>query len=157
MTRLRLIKRPSKREIRNALTFLDGGTAMESPKKRGGSGRQPESKVNDAVKAWARGKGGVLYRNRRGVVDMPSGGMLPFGLGPNGYGDLVGYLPVTVTPGMVGRVVAIYCMVESKTPIGSVDQQQLDRITEVRDAGGIAGVARSESDCEEIFNRWRSR
>ncbi len=154
---LKLPKHPSQRAIRNQLAFMAGSTKMEAPQatnRTGPRGRQPESKVNDAVKEWARYRQGVLYRNRRGMVELRSGAKMPIGLGPNGYGDNVGYLTVTITPEMVGRRVAVFTMIESKVR-GGADDHQLKHIEEVRDAGGIAGCATSAEDCEQILTHWR--
>jgi len=149
---VRYARRPTQRAVRNQLEFMRGGTTMEQAKPRG---KQPESKVNDAVKQWGRLRG-QLYRNRRGMIDLPNGGKMPIGLGPNGAGDNVGWQTVTITPAMLGRKVAIYTEIESKTDSGLLAEHQLARIEEVRDAGGIAFVARSAEDCEEEFNRWRA-
>jgi hypothetical protein len=152
---LKIPKPPSQRSIRNQLAFMGGSAQMEAPSARAGKrGRQPESKVNDAVKEWARYRGGVLYRNRRGMVQLPSGGQMPVGLGPNGYGDNVGYLTITVTPAMVGRRVAVFAMIESKVR-GGADDHQLMHIEAVRDAGGIAGCANNAEDCERILLTWK--
>lgn len=153
--RRRMPTRPSQRAIRNAMAFASGGTQMEiAPARR--NGRQKESLVNDAVKDWAKLRGGVLYRNRRGMVDLASGAKMPIGLGPNGYGDLVGYLPVTITPEMLGRTIAVYCMVESKVR-GVPEPHQQARIDEVRAAGGIAGGACNAEDAEIVLSSWRAR
>jgi hypothetical protein len=136
---------------------------FEEPSKRSGPrGRQPESASNDAVKDWARMRKGVLYRNRRGMFRLPEGGMLPYGLGPNGYGDNVGYLTIRITPEMLGREIAVYAMIECKRADKALktpddNDPQYKAIQEVRAAGGIAGYARHAGDCEDILNNWRSR
>ncbi len=155
------IKRdPAQRDIRNWQTFAAGGTEMEISRPRAPNGKQPESASNDAVKAWANLRNGTLYRNRRGMLTLPSGGKMPYGLGPNGYGDNVGYLTITVTPEMVGRRIAVYTMVECKRADKALhapdpDDPQLKYILEVTDAGGIAGFARHAEDAELILERWR--
>lgn len=151
--------RPSKRSLAAYDAFasgqLDKMPAYVAPKKRG---KQPESASNDAVKQWANYRNGILYRNRRGMVDMPWGKM-PFGLGPNGYGDNVGYLTITVTPEMVGRKIAVFSMIECKradkalsTPDTNDHQEKM--IQEVRSAGGFAGFARQAEDAERLWQEW---
>ena len=158
----RLSRPPSKRAVRNHLAFLSGATVMEQPNKRSGPrGKQPESASNDAVKQWANLRNGVLYRNRRGMFELPNGTKLPYGLGPNGYGDNVGYLTITITPDLVGRKVAVFSMIECKRADKALKDpseygDQFKYIEEVRDAGGIAGLARQAEDAEEILTNWRN-
>lgn len=168
--RPRIVRRPSKRELSNHAAAFDAlamgcevAPVMEQPKVRttGPRGKQPESASNDAVKSWARYRAGVLYRNRRGFARTEDGGF-PFGLGPNGYGDNIGYLTITVTPAMVGKRIAVYAMVECKradkalkNPAEYGDQHKY--VIEVRDAGGIAGFARQAEDAEAIYLRWWQR
>jgi hypothetical protein len=151
---------PSRRAVRNQLAVMQAmhdNTAhvieQSAVRKRGG--KQPEGKVNEANQQWARIRNGVLYRNRRGMLPLPNGGMLPFGVGPPGSGDLIGYLRVLITPEMVGRTLPIYAEIESKTDSGRLAEHQIKRIEELRDAQAIAGCARSADDCEEILKRWR--
>lgn len=147
--------KPSRRAIRNTMAFFGGATELETAPARKKTGRQKESTVNDAVQEWARYRNGVLFRNRRGMVDLPSGGKMPFGLGPNGYGDVVGYLTITVTPAMLNKRIAVYCMVESKfDPKVGPEPHQQKYIDEVRDAGGISGCAHNALDCEEMLSRY---
>lgn len=156
----RIRRQPSQRDSRNLCAFYGGETVMEQPKKRAvARGKQPESASNDAVKGWANIRRGVLYRNRRGMVDLPSGGKMPYGLGPNGYGDNVGYLPVVITADMVGRTLAVYTMVECKRADQALKDpeaygDQFKYVEEVRAAGGIAGFARHAEDSEAIYQRW---
>ena len=160
---MRFKQRPSQREVRNAIKGLkalyQGGEApaFETAPVRAPTGKQEESKVNDAGREWARTRNGELYRNRRGMVHLASGKMMPIGLGPNGAGDLIGPMTVTITPEMVGRTVAIYSEFESKTPIGRIAPHQLERIQYVTDLGGIAGVCRNAQDFEDAYQRWLRR
>lgn len=160
--RPRIRQRLTQRQVANAMEFMGGGVEMLPPKTRGPTGTQKESAVNDAVKDWARIRQGVLYRNRRGMADLPKGGKMPFGLGPNGYGDLVGYLTIQITPEMIGRNMAVFSMIESKRPKTLLDRggveedHQRDRILEVRAAGGIAGFARDAEQAEAIYQEWRN-
>ena len=49
-----------------------------------------------------------MYRNSRGAVKLPNGGMLTYGVGPNGGSDWLGYQSVLVTEDMVGRTIAVF-------------------------------------------------
>src|SRR5688572_15236286 len=136
------------------MQFMSGGTEMEQPSRvPRKTGPQKEGKVNDAGKEWARTRGGELYRNRRGMVTLPNGGMMPIGLGPNGAGDLVGPVTVTVTPSMVGRRIAVYAEFESKTEVGRLAEHQLKRIEYLKDKGALAGCCRNAQDFEDAFQR----
>lgn len=159
--RSRYPKRVSQKAVRNALQGLSAlakGTTPEfeapSPRQRK-RGKQPESYVGEANRKAARLLGGVLYRNRRGLLPLPGGGMLPVGLGPNGFPDSVGYLPVTITADMIGRKVGVFWACEDKTDAGVVAEHQLQCIEELRDAGCIAGVARNVDELHQMVERWR--
>ena len=106
---------------------------------------------------WATLKRGVLYRNRRGMVQLANGAMCPMGLGPNGAGDVVGYTLVRITPAMCGRVLPIYTELEGKTPAGRLAPHQLTRIEELRDVNAIAGCVRSQEDANAVYQRWQAR
>lgn len=75
----------------------------------------------------------------------------PFHAGVPGMADLGGWVPVTITPDMVGKTVAIYTAVEVKVGKGRVSDEQFAFIAAVRSAGGKAGVARSDDDLNAIL------
>lgn len=71
----------------------------------------------------------------------------PFHAGPpKGYPDLTGWRSVTITPDMVGEKIAVFVAVEVKTKKGRPTKDQESFLAQVIDAGGIAGVVRSEDD-----------
>lgn len=155
MTFRRIPRAPSKRSIAAYAAFASG-RLEEMPKavKPRKTGRQKESLVNDAVIKVARLHGATLYRNRRGMVRLEHGGMFPYGLGPNGYPDLVGYKTITITPDMVSKRIAVYVGIESKRADKAkrtADDHQEDQLTVIRAAGGIAGVCRSAEEAEELL------
>ena len=147
---------PSRRQIRNALEFMAGGTKMEAPKERRG-GPQPEGKVNKAIAEAARLFGVIAWRNRRGMLPLPNGGMLPFGVGPHGASDFLGYTPITITADMVGKTVAVFTALESKTDTGVIAPHQQAFLDEVRECGGIAGVCRSGEDVRAAVREWERK
>jgi hypothetical protein len=55
---------------------------------------------------------------------------------------LIGWTEKEITPEMVGRKVAIFTALEVKTPTGRASKEQINFIRVVREAGGIAGIAR---------------
>lgn len=154
---MRFPSRPSRRAVANHLRFLNGETEMlPAPAKRKG-GKQPESKVGEANRQWAKLKGGVLWRNRRGMLPLANGTMLPFGLGPPGFPDEVGYLPIRITQSMVNRVIPVLCCIEDKTDSGAVAEHQLRVLEELKDAGAIAGVCRNVDEAEALLQAWLAK
>ena len=69
-----------------------------------------------------------------------------------GSSDLIGWMPVEITPEMVGKKVAIFTAIEVKTKSGRVSADQVNFIEKIQEAGGIAGVARSEEDAINLLN-----
>lgn len=76
---------------------------------------------------------------------------MQFGVGNPGGSDLIGYKMITVTEEMVGQDIAQFAAVEVKTPKGRVKEEQKRFIEHILKAGGIAGVARSVDDAQEIL------
>ena len=92
-----------------------------------------------------------LFRNQVGQLPDPrTGRPVQFGLA-RGSSDLIGWRTVVVTPEMVGTRLAVFTSIEVKTPAGRLTPQQHAWLGTVRSAGGIAGVARSVRDAEEIL------
>lgn len=75
----------------------------------------------------------------------------PFKSGVPGMSDLIGWAPVVVTPDMVGKTVAVYLAVETKSPRGRASDEQKNFIAAVHNAGGRAGVARTDEDLSAIL------
>lgn len=159
---------PSRTKIANQRTVLDSlyGTAsfdpltLEPDRQTRKTGKQKETPYSKTIGEWGASKGGALYVNRRGMVRLANGGMFPYGLGPNGALDRIGFIPVLITNDMVGRTLPIYCEIEAKTDTGTLQENQVQRIEYLRDRGAIAGVAFGEStveDCERIYTEWRNR
>lgn len=91
-----------------------------------------------------------LFRNQVGSLPDPrTGRLVTFGLA-RGSADLIGWRTVVVTPEMVGQRIAVFTSLEIKTPSGRVAPAQQHWLQAVRTAGGIAGIARSVRDSEDI-------
>lgn len=69
-----------------------------------------------------------------------------------GHSDTAGFVPVTITPAMVGQTFARAMYIEVKTDGGRVSPPQRAFIRMVRDMGGLAGVARSDDDVARIIS-----
>lgn len=150
---------PSRKLIRNHLAFYGGATELEAPSRREGKRGQQKETPYDKANAEAAKLlyGAILWKNRRGAFRLPNGDLIPYGLGPNGTGDRIGPTPVRITPEMVGHTVAVFTMVESKTPEGVEQSHQETRIKEIRALGGIAGFARGPEDTQKVYNEWFGR
>lgn len=73
-----------------------------------------------------------------------------------GSSDLIGWTTVEVTPAMVGKKIAIFTALEIKTESGRASKEQINFITRVREAGGIAGIARSEQEATQLIGATQS-
>lgn len=85
--------------------------------------------------------GDVLIKNAR-----------PFKAGLHvGGGDLFGWKSVIITSGMVGKKVAVVVNLECKYGTGRLMPDQRNFISQVNDAGGIAGEIRDERDALKLL------
>ena len=92
-----------------------------------------------------------LFRNQVGQLPDPrTGRPVQFGLA-RGSADLIGWRSITITPDMVGQQLAVFTSIEVKTPTGRLAPLQANWLDAVQNAGGIAGVARSVCDANEIL------
>jgi hypothetical protein len=92
-----------------------------------------------------------LFRNQVGSLPDPrTGRLVTFGLA-KGSADLVGWRTITITPDMVGRQLAVFTSIEVKTPTGRIRPEQHAWLSTVQGAGGIAGIARSIQDANDLL------
>jgi hypothetical protein len=158
---MRYPKRLSQRAVRNHMAGLKALVTGEPPTFEASTprGPQPEGETNKAIAQWRRLKPGlVLERNKRRLA-IPVGGKDPMMLGWDlpGSADWIGYRSVVITPGMVGQRIAQFVAVEAKRPDGPkgrggvVSDDQEKFLNGVKDAGGVAIVARSAQDAEEGY------
>jgi len=93
-----------------------------------------------------------LFRNNTGTLPDPrTGRPVQFGLA-RGSADLIGLRTVTITPDMVGQQVAVFTSIEVKTQTGRATPAQQNWLHMVRRAGGIAGIARSVRDAQNLLD-----
>jgi hypothetical protein len=97
---------------------------------------------NNTAMAWA---GKVIRSYKNGSKEIANAFPLRAGL-CNGSSDYVGFVTMEITPDMVGKKVAVFTALETKTLTGEerIDQERF--IKAVRRAGGIAGFVRSIAD-----------
>ena len=99
-------------------------------------------------------KGGTrLFRNNCGSYQTPQGKWVKYGVANPGGSDLIGLRTVTITPEMVGRKLAVFSAIEVKTPTGRATEQQQQFIEMVRSFGGIAGIARSVEQAQQLLGQ----
>jgi len=70
----------------------------------------------------------------------------------SGSSDAIGLHTITITPDMVGRDLAVFVAIEAKDK-GKLSKAQSTFLTVVHQAGGIAGVAHSVEEAQQIITR----
>ena len=74
-----------------------------------------------------------------------------------GSSDLIGWTPVTVTPEMVGRTIAVFTAVEDKAEDGRETQEQERFRSAVTRSGGLAIVARDTHSAVLAVTGWKEK
>ena len=92
-----------------------------------------------------------LFRNHTGMIKDERGQVHRFGL-CKGSSDGIGFTPVTITPEMVGKKVAVFTAIEAKTLTGTATKEQKNFILIVKNLGGFAGVARSDEEANQLIS-----
>ena len=69
-----------------------------------------------------------------------------------GFPDLFGFVPVTITPDMVGKQIAVFAAVEVKQKSGRISMKQRDMLAFLQQHGARAGIARSTEDAARILS-----
>lgn len=104
---------------------------------------QSEAEVSPQIVQAMEASGCQLFRNNRGVAKYGKR-WVRYGVGPNGAADWIGFLPVRITPEMVGQYVAVFVSAETKRPISAeYAKSQFVWRNRVLAAGGIAGITHS--------------
>lgn len=94
---------------------------------------------------------GKVLKHDSGMIILQNPRIVHFGL-CEGSSDIIGLKRVVITEDMVGKEVAIFVAIESKTKTGKVSPEQENFINFVNKSGGIAGIARSEDEATSIAN-----
>lgn len=96
---------------------------------------------------------GVVVSEAQGVVTLKNARRIAFGLG-KGSSDLIGWKSVRITQDLVGFTVAVFTAVEVKAEGGKITPEQANFLHQVRQAGGIAFVAKSEAEVDRGIEQW---
>lgn len=115
-----------------------------------------ENQVLARIRAISKQLGCILFRNNLGSAKDQDGRFITYGVCNPGGSDLIGWHVHVIRDCDVGRKVAIFTAIETKSPHGKTTEEQEQFLSVVRAAGGIGGVARSETDASELIRRWRS-
>lgn len=136
--------------------------------------RTPEGKAKEIVLLRANQYGSKLYCNNSGTAYTDNNRPVFFGLGNDGKkktGDIrtpddVGFTPITITPEMVGKTVAVFTAIDSKKAgftvknnynINSREYGQNKFFQIVIKYGGIAGFACNAQQVDDIYNCFNAR
>lgn len=98
--------------------------------------------------------GSTMFKNNVGMYRDERGNVIRYGL-CKGSSDLIGWTPITITPEMVGKKIAVFTAVEvKKNKFGKyrATEDQKRFISAVQANGGMAGVADCKIDLERIIN-----
>lgn len=76
---------------------------------------------------------------------------IKFGL-CNGSGDLIGWTKIKVTPEMVGREMAVFTSLETKTLTGKAEEDQKNWRDQIKKSGGISGIVRTPDESLKLLN-----
>jgi len=129
----------------------------------------PEQKASEAVRLRAAAWGVKLMRNNSGVLPDVTGRPVRFGLGNESKrineklksGDYVGWTPVTITPEMVGKTIAVFTNIEVKAKGFKQREHYVEKSREfaqnkfnklVLSTNGCAGFASCAADVDRIIN-----
>lgn len=95
----------------------------------------------------------LLRRNNNGLVNLPRGGKIKFGLG-NGTGDFIGWQSIMITPDMVGKRFSRFVSIEAKRDSKDLEGRQRHWHEVVIENGGISMRAAPETieDVLEALN-----
>lgn len=92
---------------------------------------------------------GKVIRRAEGQLTLAQPRPLEAGL-CTGSSDLIGWRTITITPEMVGKTVAVFAAVETKTKVGRLSQDQANFLRVVHAAGGVAMIATNDEHASKV-------
>jgi hypothetical protein len=114
-----------------------------------------ESNVLTRARLAASRLGMKLFRNNSGGFKDDRGTWIRYGVASPGGSDLIGWYPYQIESRDVGRTVAVFVALETKSTRGRATKEQINFIERVRDDGGIAEIIRSDEDVAIIIQLWK--
>lgn len=108
-----------------------------------------EGKILKKLQILFTAVGARVFRNNVGLFETKDGRKIRTGLCV-GSSDLIGWVPMVVTPEMVGKRVAVFASIEVKTANTRTTPVQHAWIQAVNTAGGIAMI---EQDPLKVMNK----
>lgn len=116
-----------------------------------------EANIMQICRLEASRLGATLFRNNQGAYKHPKGYFIRYGICNPGGSDSVGWFPVTITPEMVGKKIAVFTALEYKAPGKKPTLDQQNFIDQVNKSGGIAGVIFSTQDVRDLLESAQER
>lgn len=113
-----------------------------------------ENEIQNKIRVACNSGANRLFRNSVGKVKGVDGRFHVFGL-CKGSSDLIGFHSMTIEPHHVGRTIAVFLAIECKSPTGKPTLEQQNFIAFIRSQGGIAGIARSETDALTLIQNYQ--
>ena len=115
---------------------------------------KPEKKYQNEIFEHIGGRPDVrIFRNNVGQAVHKDGSIVRYGVCNPGGSDLIGWTCRTITPDMVGKRIAVFTAVEIKRPGKKPTDPQKNFIKAVLEFGGLAGVATSKAEADQIVDR----
>ena len=114
------------------------------------TGLTPANAPADRCGAGERA-GGTHHGCGAGGGEPEPGGLDHADPGGGGSSDLIGLRQLLITPEHVGCHLAVFAAIEVKTAGGRLGEEQRKFLQQVQQLGGLAGVARSLTDAEQLL------
>lgn len=111
-----------------------------------------ERDIQNDIRVALSEHGIITWRNNIGVTKFPDGSVVRYGLCNPGGSDLIGILPITITPDMVGQQIGAFLAVEIKRPGKKPTDDQRNFMNAVKGQKGYAGVATSVEEALSLIN-----
>lgn len=104
--------------------------------------------------------GARVFRNNRGMFYTMDGRKVRAGLEANGASDLIGFVPIIITPEMVGRKVAVFLALECKNESWKKPNKEHELVQQhfiefVKENGGIASFINDKKDVDKILDLYK--
>ena len=119
-------------------------------------GSKLEREVVGPVRLALQKLGVILFRNNTGAFKDKIGRWIHYGL-CKGSSDYIGFTPYIVRAHDIGRKIAVFTAIETKSSNGKATSEQENFISVVRDNGGIAGVIRTPDHAQSLIEEFNNR